>query len=67
MPDAPRTAHHDGRPPWRKSTYSDSTGNNCVEVRIETHVSVRDSKDASRPNVTTSAASWTAFIHAIAQ
>ncbi|WP_093783755.1 DUF397 domain-containing protein [Actinacidiphila guanduensis] len=38
---------------WVKSSYSDGTGNNCVEVasRLSTHgdIVVRDSKDKTGP------------------
>ncbi|GAA4688925.1 hypothetical protein GCM10023347_50910 [Streptomyces chumphonensis] len=35
---------------WFKSSYSDGTGNNCIEVAdLGVAVGVRDSKDLSRP------------------
>ncbi|MDX2394112.1 DUF397 domain-containing protein [Streptomyces sp. DK15] len=37
---------------WQKSSYSDGTGNNCVEVAVLDHndtIYVRDSKDIDGP------------------
>ncbi|SDC12571.1 DUF397 domain-containing protein [Streptomyces prasinopilosus] len=53
---------------WRKSTYSDGNGGNCVEV---THdfpgvVPVRDSKAAAGPVLVVGAAAWTEFVGAVA-
>lgn len=37
---------------WRKSTYSDSEGDNCIEVaRVSTAVAVRDSTDPEGPRL----------------
>ncbi|MFG2090592.1 MULTISPECIES: DUF397 domain-containing protein [unclassified Spirillospora] len=37
---------------WRKSTYSDSEGDNCVEVAgVASVVAVRDSKDPEGPKL----------------
>ena len=38
---------------WRKSTYSSSSGQNCVEVatNLPGMVAIRDSKDPRRPIV----------------
>jgi hypothetical protein len=49
---------------WRKSTYSDGSGGNCLEV-ADGHphtVPVRDSKTPLGPNLTFRAAAWTAFV-----
>ncbi|MFF1686905.1 DUF397 domain-containing protein [Streptomyces sp. NPDC058254] len=49
---------------WRKSSYSDGSGGNCLEV---THdhpglVPVRDSKNPDGPKLVLRAETWTAFI-----
>ncbi|WP_326681668.1 DUF397 domain-containing protein [Streptomyces sp. NBC_01237] len=46
---------------WYKSSYSDGTGNSCVEVQIGQEVGVRDSKDISIPALYVSGDAWTAF------
>ena len=48
---------------WRKSTYSSSTGQNCVEVatNIPGIVAVRDSKDPDGPQLIVSASEWNTF------
>lgn len=47
---------------WFKSSYSDGTGNNCVEVvsRLSTHgdILVRDSKDKTGPALHLTQAAW---------
>jgi hypothetical protein len=49
---------------WRKSTYSSSTGQNCVEVATNRPgiVAIRDSKDPDGPGLLISAAEWRAFV-----
>ncbi|MFE7133390.1 DUF397 domain-containing protein [Streptomyces sp. NPDC057638] len=49
---------------WRKSTYSDSSGGACVEVRdgVPGVVPVRDSKVEGGPVVVVGAAAWSAFV-----
>lgn len=49
---------------WRKSSYSNQEGGNCVEVAdgIPGVVPVRDSKVPHGPALTFAAVSWTAFI-----
>jgi hypothetical protein len=49
---------------WRKSSYSDGNGGNCVEVSdgVPGAVPVRDSKLASSPVVLVGAAAWVTFI-----
>lgn len=50
---------------WRKSTYSGSSGGDCVEVApLQPEVGVRDSKVADSPVVHTSAGAWAAFLDA---
>ncbi|MFG2158018.1 DUF397 domain-containing protein [Streptomyces olivaceus] len=47
---------------WFKSTYSGSSGDNCVEVALCTDaVLVRDSKDTDKPALTVSPDAWSAF------
>lgn len=47
---------------WRKSSYSDSDGGQCVEVAgTPDTVHVRDSKDTSRPALSFAPAAWAAF------
>jgi len=45
---------------WRKSSYSSSTGQNCVEVatNLPGVVVVRDSKDPNGPELLVSYADW---------
>jgi hypothetical protein len=49
---------------WRKSSYSDGGGTNCVEVAPGyTHlVPVRDSKVPQGPVLVLSATSWSSFL-----
>ncbi|WP_416980822.1 DUF397 domain-containing protein [Streptomyces sp. T028] len=50
---------------WFKSSYSDGTGNNCVEVARITHASaiaIRDSKHPTGPALLLPAPAWSAFI-----
>lgn len=49
---------------WRKSTYSSSTGQNCVEVatNLSGIVAVRDSKDSHGLKLAFSLAAWQVFI-----
>jgi hypothetical protein len=50
---------------WVTSTYSDTDGGNCVQVRHIPHaVQVRDSKDPSGPVITFTTTGWRAFISA---
>ncbi|GAB2843348.1 hypothetical protein GCM10027074_07400 [Streptomyces deserti] len=48
---------------WRKSTYSNGDGGNCVEVAdgVPGVVPVRDSKVTDGPVVLIGAAAWAAF------
>ncbi|WP_221348556.1 DUF397 domain-containing protein [Streptomyces beigongshangae] len=49
---------------WRRSSYSNQEGGNCVEVAdgFQVVVPVRDSKVAYGPALCFEAASWAAFI-----
>jgi hypothetical protein len=51
---------------WRKSSYSNSEGGNCVEV-ADIHpaplVPIRDSKRPDAPALIVTASAWTAFIN----
>lgn len=48
---------------WRKASYSNGNGGNCVEVASLTggHRAVRDSKNPAGPALTVTAAEWGAF------
>ncbi|MFF4598448.1 DUF397 domain-containing protein [Amycolatopsis sp. CA-161197] len=48
---------------WRKSSYSNSSGGNCVEVALSTQtVSVRDTKARSAGELHVPAEAWQAFV-----
>ncbi|OMI37301.1 DUF397 domain-containing protein [Streptomyces sparsogenes] len=49
---------------WRKSSYSNNAGGECVEVadNLPGLVPVRDSKDPDGPALIFPAGSWSAFI-----
>ncbi|WP_433893352.1 DUF397 domain-containing protein [Streptomyces sp. CA-111067] len=49
---------------WRKSTYSNADGGNCIEVAdgIPGVVPVRDSKDPQGPALTFTPGAWSAFV-----
>ena len=49
---------------WRKSTRSNGTGGDCVEVadNLPGIIGVRDSKDPTGPALTFSPRSWQAFV-----
>lgn len=50
---------------WRKSSYSNGDGGNCVEIRddLPGQVPVRDSKNAEGPVLVFPAAAWGAFVY----
>ncbi|MFG2139098.1 DUF397 domain-containing protein [Streptomyces sp. NPDC048650] len=52
---------------WRKSSYSNPDGANCIEVRDDLPglVPVRDSKDRHGPVLVFPAAGWTSFVGAV--
>lgn len=49
---------------WRKSTYSSSTGQNCVEVatNLSDTVAVRDSLDPNGPKLLVCTVDWRVFV-----
>ncbi|WP_155055637.1 DUF397 domain-containing protein [Streptomyces blattellae] len=50
---------------WFKSSYSDSSGGNCLEAAVPLHavtIHIRDSKTPDGPNLTVSGKAWTAFL-----
>ncbi|GAA2263769.1 hypothetical protein GCM10010232_64610 [Streptomyces amakusaensis] len=48
---------------WFKSSYSNATGGNCVEVAVLTSgIAIRDSKNKQGPALAVPAASWQAFL-----
>lgn len=51
-------------PRWRKSSRSNQSGGNCVEVAgdLAGRVLVRDSKDTSGPVLTFGAHAWRTFV-----
>ncbi|MBM9507857.1 DUF397 domain-containing protein [Actinacidiphila acididurans] len=52
---------------WRKSSYSNQDGGECVEVcdDFANILAVRDSKDPQGPALVFPAESWTAFVSAV--
>ncbi|MEU5790799.1 DUF397 domain-containing protein [Micromonospora purpureochromogenes] len=54
---------------WRKSTRSNGSGGNCVEVadNLPGVVAVRDSKDPGGPALTFDPAAWRAFVARVAR
>jgi hypothetical protein len=55
------------RPDWRKSSYSQGDGSDCVEVALSrVHADVRDSKNTSGPELRFPATAWSTFTRVIA-
>ncbi|MEW9520703.1 DUF397 domain-containing protein [Streptomyces tubercidicus] len=52
---------------WRKSTYSNSDGGNCIEVSddLPALTPVRDSKNPHGPALTFEASTWSSFVNAV--
>ncbi|MGC0331088.1 hypothetical protein RKD23_004078 [Streptomyces sp. SAI-170] len=52
---------------WRKSSYSNPDGGECVEVSADlpTLVPVRDSKDTTRSPLLFAAGTWSAFVDGV--
>jgi Domain of unknown function (DUF397) len=46
---------------WRKSTYSDGNGGQCVEVASTNAVLVRDTRDRQGVTLSVTAAAWQRF------
>jgi len=46
---------------WRKSSYSDGNGGNCVEVASASDVTVRDTADRDGITLTFSTEAWQTF------
>ncbi|MGW4224892.1 DUF397 domain-containing protein [Streptomyces bauhiniae] len=51
-------------PEWRKSTYSQGDGSDCLEVNDThpTHIPVRDSKAPHGPKLAFRPEAWAAFV-----
>ncbi|MCI4140748.1 MULTISPECIES: DUF397 domain-containing protein [Streptomyces] len=48
---------------WFKSSYSGSSGDDCVEVAVtEQAIHVRDSKDVTRPSFAVGREGWGQFV-----
>ncbi|MGW6238391.1 DUF397 domain-containing protein [Streptomyces sp. NPDC055094] len=57
------TTHPDN---WFKSSYSEGSGNACVEVAVSpATIKVRDSKDTNIPGLTVSPNAWSTFLPTI--
>jgi hypothetical protein len=50
---------------WRKSTYSDGNGGECVEVASAGAVMIRDTQDRDGVTLTVPALAWRAFTVAV--
>jgi hypothetical protein len=50
---------------WRKSTYSENGGANCVEVASGDGVMVRDTTDRDGATLVVSSAAWSKFIKSL--
>ena len=52
---------------WRKSSYSSSTGQNCIEVatNLSGMVAIRDSKNLDGPGLLIPDAEWRAFVRGL--
>lgn len=50
---------------WRKSSYSDGSGGDCVEVASADGVMVRDTKDRDGVTLSFSAGAWAGFVVAL--
>ncbi|WP_305965156.1 DUF397 domain-containing protein [Streptomyces sp. IMTB 2501] len=51
---------------WRKSSYSNTSGGECVEVADNLPlVPVRDSKDTTRTPLLFGAGAWSAFVEGV--
>ena len=51
---------------WRKSTYSDGNGGNCVEVAASAEIiKIRDTTDREGVTLSFSAGAWAEFVAAL--
>ena len=50
---------------WHKSSYSNNTGGNCVEVAEGMHTLVRDTQHRDLGHLAFSSAEWSAFLTSI--
>jgi hypothetical protein len=50
---------------WRKSSYSDASGGQCVEVASDGRVLVRDTTDSDGGTLAFSHAAWQRFLSTI--
>jgi hypothetical protein len=50
---------------WRKSTYSDGNGGNCVEVASAEAIKVRDTTDREGATLNFTAGAWAQFVTAL--
>ncbi|WP_326743155.1 DUF397 domain-containing protein [Streptomyces sp. NBC_01768] len=50
-------------PKWRKSSYSNGTGGECVEIAdLQSAVGVRDSKQPRGPRISVHHSAWARFV-----
>ncbi|MFJ7130302.1 DUF397 domain-containing protein [Streptomyces sp. NPDC098101] len=51
---------------WRKSSYSNTDGGNCLEVADDLpHVPVRDSKTPTAPALVFATSAWVSFVDGV--
>jgi hypothetical protein len=63
MPTHPNARELAPETAWFKSSYSDGTGQNCLETApLPTTIAVRDSKTPTGPALLLPPTAWTAFI-----
>jgi hypothetical protein len=55
-------------PTWRKSSYSSSSGGDCIEVaQLPTRIAIRDSKNPEGGAFTVSPAAFSTFVDTLAR
>ncbi|MFE9854673.1 DUF397 domain-containing protein [Streptomyces sp. NPDC005780] len=53
-------------PQWRKSSFSNGTGGECVEVaELHSTVGVRDSKQRGGPHISVARRTWSVFVSSL--
>ncbi|MGW8387131.1 DUF397 domain-containing protein [Streptomyces albidoflavus] len=52
---------------WTKSSYSEGTGNSCIEMAQGNLVHLRDSKDTAIPGFAVSGDAWETFLGSVAK